>query len=413
MAEAVSMLPASGTTAWERAVDLTSAERHPWPVGVIRDVWDPQKCPEHLLPYLAACLSVDIWNPNWPIETKRSVVAQSIELHRLKGTLEGIRRHLKLVGVEVVDVILPPQGIIAEPAQTAEQRRAAMAGLADLRVYVNRQRFAGHGAEFVSSGALVDAVIAEPADPSRLARRAEIVEGDVVTEVKWGQVPELAGPDAAIPVERITIPGRGNARTGIADMFLPDWSVVDDERQSRILTIGIDRAAVVAGPRQLSPSIDGLDVVSVTPERVAERKPWDGASFMVGGLLGTVDDAELDIYDRWYIADRSASGQRRAEVPSFLPDYSRISWPDYTAMFRLRRTFTGSFRSATVDGFLPDYVFVEPASDPWSDIHAAFDASQALRDAIKFTTATKRPRTFADGYPLTDGGFAFGDMVAF
>ncbi|HOV03861.1 MAG TPA: phage tail protein I, partial [Kaistiaceae bacterium] len=100
---AVSILP-TNSTPWEIAVDLTSAERHPWPVDVIRDVWDPWKCPEHLLPYLAASLSVDLWNPTWPVETKRLVIDKAIWLHRHKGTLAGIRETTQLLlDLHVVD----------------------------------------------------------------------------------------------------------------------------------------------------------------------------------------------------------------------------------------------------------------------------------------------------------------------
>jgi phage tail P2-like protein len=74
-----------------------------------KELWNPWTCPEAFLPYLAVAMSVDIWNPDWPVTRKRSVIAQSFQLHALKGTEEGIRRHLDLLGVALVDVIAPPQ----------------------------------------------------------------------------------------------------------------------------------------------------------------------------------------------------------------------------------------------------------------------------------------------------------------
>jgi len=57
-----------------------------------RDIWNPDKCPEHLLPHLAWALSVDNWNSNWPVERKRQVIKDSIYIHRKKGTRDAVER---------------------------------------------------------------------------------------------------------------------------------------------------------------------------------------------------------------------------------------------------------------------------------------------------------------------------------
>lgn len=57
-----------------------------------RDLWNPEKCPEHLLPHLAWALSVDNWDSSWSIERKRQVIKDSIHIHRKKGTREAIER---------------------------------------------------------------------------------------------------------------------------------------------------------------------------------------------------------------------------------------------------------------------------------------------------------------------------------
>lgn len=40
----------------------------------LRQLWDPLTCPAKFLPYLAWALSVDRWDENWPVATKRRVV---------------------------------------------------------------------------------------------------------------------------------------------------------------------------------------------------------------------------------------------------------------------------------------------------------------------------------------------------
>lgn len=55
-----------------------------------RDIWNPDKCPEHLLPHLAWALSVDNWDSAWPVERKRQVIKDSTHIHRKKGTREAV-----------------------------------------------------------------------------------------------------------------------------------------------------------------------------------------------------------------------------------------------------------------------------------------------------------------------------------
>lgn len=67
----------------------------------IRQLWSPQTCPAAQLPWLAWALSVDEWDATWPEETKRQVIAASIEQHRKKGTVGALRRALQRLGYEV------------------------------------------------------------------------------------------------------------------------------------------------------------------------------------------------------------------------------------------------------------------------------------------------------------------------
>jgi phage tail P2-like protein len=64
----------------------------------LRSLWDPKICPFELLPYLAWQYSVDRWDENWPERTKRKVIAEAFEIHKLKGTKEAIRRAVEPFG---------------------------------------------------------------------------------------------------------------------------------------------------------------------------------------------------------------------------------------------------------------------------------------------------------------------------
>lgn len=69
-----------------------------------RDIWNPDKCPEHLLPHLAWALSVDNWDSTWPIERKRQVIKDSIYIHRKKGTREAIERVVTAIRGDLTEV---------------------------------------------------------------------------------------------------------------------------------------------------------------------------------------------------------------------------------------------------------------------------------------------------------------------
>lgn len=91
MSDFVSILPPNSTRI-ERAIEF--AMRSDIDLSILSQMMDPNRCPEHLLPWLAWAFSVDFWDDNWPVETRRKVILESIQIHRQKGTVGSIRRAL-------------------------------------------------------------------------------------------------------------------------------------------------------------------------------------------------------------------------------------------------------------------------------------------------------------------------------
>jgi phage tail-like protein len=56
---------------------------------------DPTLAPEDFLDWLATWVGV-ILREDWPIERKRALIAGSVRLYRLRGTLAGLREELEL-----------------------------------------------------------------------------------------------------------------------------------------------------------------------------------------------------------------------------------------------------------------------------------------------------------------------------
>lgn len=66
----------------------------------IEQLWNPATCPVIALPYLAWAVSVDVWDPNWPENIKRQVIAAAPELHRIKGTPKAVKQALTALNLD-------------------------------------------------------------------------------------------------------------------------------------------------------------------------------------------------------------------------------------------------------------------------------------------------------------------------
>lgn len=93
----VALLP-PGSTDLERALDAVIAARLDAIPVPITTVGDAGECPAVVLPYLGWAESSDTWDPSWSVATKRQVVARSISVHRIKGTLGAVEDVLAAAG---------------------------------------------------------------------------------------------------------------------------------------------------------------------------------------------------------------------------------------------------------------------------------------------------------------------------
>ncbi|EDY85439.1 phage tail protein I [gamma proteobacterium HTCC5015] len=64
----------------------------------IKTLWNPDTCPEPLLPWLAWSLSVDRWDTNWSATQKRGVIKAAVELHKKNGTPSAVKRSIEALG---------------------------------------------------------------------------------------------------------------------------------------------------------------------------------------------------------------------------------------------------------------------------------------------------------------------------
>lgn len=89
MSNPPSLLPSNASNL-ERQLEQSLARLGNLPVP-LRELWNPATCPEHLLPWLAWSLSLDSWQPYWPVAIKRERIKVAIEIQRRKGTTKSVR----------------------------------------------------------------------------------------------------------------------------------------------------------------------------------------------------------------------------------------------------------------------------------------------------------------------------------
>lgn len=74
------------------------------PINIIKEFWNPAKCREDLLPYLALYLGVNQWDSSWDIKQKRAVCQNALLVNKQKGTLASLKEALKSLNLNVTIV---------------------------------------------------------------------------------------------------------------------------------------------------------------------------------------------------------------------------------------------------------------------------------------------------------------------
>lgn len=98
-----SLLP-NNATSQERDIEASISRVLAVPVE-LRKIWNPDTCPDVLLPWLAWSFSVDTWSSAWTEEKKRETIKNSIYVHKRKGTIGAVRQALENLGylLEVIE----------------------------------------------------------------------------------------------------------------------------------------------------------------------------------------------------------------------------------------------------------------------------------------------------------------------
>lgn len=406
------MLP-SNATRYERAL-LGGMLASALPVP-IADLWSADRCPIALLPFLAWAMSVDVWDEAWSETIKRSVVRNALSMHRLKGTLEGIRRHVRLAGGEVVRSVLPPAKLFLGQTLSADERRAFLANYPEIRITSIVQR--GHAGRAFFPGPIqpgayrrnaflgdTNGPVSFPADlqaRERFGRRGLYVDGAIQVPLAVAQIRQDENGRPIDAFERLVIPGRaaGGYFTDAPrfQRFLGETASAERVVSLKIVNAADPTPTAVRG---------GLAPINVEPElvRVPGRNRWGAFCGRFAGRFFVETRADVSIYQSIRLHDtRRALARRKAFT--FL-NADRFGMDAFTA--ELDIAIRGRRPRIIQNLFMTGFLYAGDREKE-AKVYRAIVAAKAARDTILVNTKISRPPTL--GNDLFVGQIRVGEFV--
>jgi hypothetical protein len=414
-----SLLPPRNTEPKEAVVERTSGER--WDgldVDVIRRSRDPWRCPAHLLPYLAHDFSVDIWHDEMSETDKRLVVARAIEMHRIKGTYEGLRQYIDFAGGELIRSRVPPEGIYLDEGPTDEQRAAWLSRFAQVRIrrtapqseHSEEDILGGDGdigcflggvdGDIVDDGTFLglyqpepayDAVFWDNGTETALTKRVVVQTTENATAVVESYFMQSVDRDAFLDEMCFD-------EAGIEETFL--------DEPSPVIHFNHKATADTSYPVFKLVGVDGrgdFRFVYVEPESVRETT-LEEELFLDEDCLDdghfAKNSAHMAIYNRWHVYDEQRSGPIAVVEGCFLDDPDLFGLEPFHALVDVKALdIYGVDAGFLGDMVLDDAWLDEPTYEIRQRVLDAAVSAKALRDKYLISTARYRPVRWSDRLP--------------
>ena len=419
MIEVADLLP-QNETIWEKANELTDAQAVAnLDATVIWKVKDALQCDPRFLAVLGWERSVDLWDETWPLAKKRYVVDQWFAYERLKGTPEGFRRFLGLVGANVLSITSPPQHPYASRNWTEDERAAYLAQFQQVRIYPQVPVVEFQDGFFVSSGGPSHAFCnheyanAYSLTFDTVVREARLYEPRTDTETVLTRrqiVSEVAHVGTVYSFEDIVLPAvmDGFYVGDYVGSFSEDNFLSRDDAPERTMRLEIQRPYGVALTKpQWSSVVPNAQLVNLYPSLVREQFTDHGffLDHLHPGdyetLFGQLDTAWQHVYEQFHLYDSERDRGVTAGEPGDYVGHARLGMTAYTA--ELKVEIRGKRELWEFGEFVDGFVTGENRR-PLDQALEATRAAKAGRDTIYLITKTRRSRQFGDR-------IKFGDRV--
>lgn len=405
-----SILPPRNRTPVKVALDTVADAR----IGFappIRAVKSDKDAPADYLAPLAWEWGIDIWDKDWSDAKKRDVIAQSFELHRLKGTEAGLRAYLALVGADLQQVITHKHKAFASRAISKEQRDAWLARMPQIRVYLVSETGTKGADAFCGSAFAGHAFARLDRAEAIYGRKAVLREPDgTETSLRRSRVEEITETRTAVEYDRVYIPG-DSGPAAFVGRFVGRSFASRTLKPAKVVTYALDRQYVSARSElHLSTVSPGLDPIDVKYERISDRGTAGPGLFAnrAGRGFAVADRGEWMLYDRVYLFDKTVDTPW-IRAHSFA-GHSRIGRAPYNAEVLAVAITPKRRRQAHVGHFFAGRAFT--SAENRSKLFATYEAARAakaLRDRVKIDTQSVATITFGSRIPL-DGSVRFGEL---
>lgn len=396
-------LPANSTK-FETSLSESLARVNDVPVA-IDTLWSWDKCPLSHLPWLAWALSVDIWSQDWPEHKKRLVCKESFAVHRLKGTLAGVRKYLEYADAVLVDAVLPPQEGYADDFDQ-EYHDWWLSQLPQVHIkprVLNDNDFTA----YFDVDYFDDAFLSINDTGHYIKRDAFLIDGDEETPLQWVDGGDSLSPDI---LERLAIPSRAPfGALFFGDGYFDDEYFLGDYRAELLDLISLERG----GASQIIKA--GYQATSVSPELVPivyyaaeDELYFDDGFFDYGYFSG--NELQPEFYEKFYLYKEQQLGHMPPDPYAYFDD-TRFGFDEFTAELtvKIQDGTDDKYYLYFDDGYFDDGYITDP---DFRDVWAAFDAinmSKSLRDDVWVDTAYKRQVTFGDNVLL--GDLVLGEFI--
>lgn len=398
----------------------------------VKDVWNPDAIPLHLLPYLAWAMGVELWRDGWVEATKREWVKRQWEFKSLRGTRAGLEMAVDFMGRDVTPfgwfvkkVITQPQGFYASVPISQADYQVWLDSLPEIRLYRMHAFDNANNIASVVDGDTNDFIIYTTAglDPEIPPEH----QTDLWTGISAGDPLSLADAyrryavmvDNGIETE-LAIEDAGSLdKKEIETFYFPHHEhlfysgAFADNGFARPGGQELDYVAAIRRTGELewwNLMHHGAEVTSGVPRNRYHQVPdsahiFAGADDINGGNPAGIyasDAFENDkyVFESWRIAARGRVSERNSVVS--YADYSLVSFPAYTA------EVTVDVRERSAHGYMfsdtPAPIYYATPYDPFSldPLWDAVNVSRALRDRVLVDTAANLPQTIDTAPTLDD-----------